>query len=163
MLAYSTMTIMAIEMNSSITAIVPAVYGSSTPVINVGDGASSLNAAVALADVRSVVVNLGTTPRGGVTYSAAGLADEMSQAMVPMAPVATTKTQAEAPAPLPVLGTATSTPQSGQHQSDALYTSSGVLMPSGAVPADVAGSRSVGAAVPKTASASVGSLIGTRA
>jgi hypothetical protein len=69
---------MATAIHNSYSAIVPAVYGTATPVIDVGHGAASINAAVALTDAGSVVVNLGSAPPGAVTYTASGLAHEMS-------------------------------------------------------------------------------------
>jgi len=71
---------MTAAIHNSYSAIVPAVYGTATPVIDVGHGPSSVNATAALTDAGSIVVNLGSAPPGAVTYTVSGLAHEMSRA-----------------------------------------------------------------------------------
>jgi hypothetical protein len=60
---------MTAAIHNSYSAIVPAVYGTATPVIDVGHGPSSVNATAALTDAGSIVVNLGSAPPGAVTYT----------------------------------------------------------------------------------------------
>jgi len=74
---------MAIAINSSFTASVPAAYGGSTPVIDLGLGPAAISTAVALSNAGSVVVSISGAPAGSVTYTAAGLLREISFAAVP--------------------------------------------------------------------------------
>lgn len=133
---------MAIGINNSVTAIVPAVNGNATPVVDVGDGPGALNTLVALSDTRSVVVNLAGEPRGGVTYSASGLLSELSQTAVASAPppekvrseTGTSTTAAVVPL-LPGQSAAPAFP--GMHISDDFYDNTGVLMSGRSAPASV--------------------------
>src|SRR5450830_1017992 len=162
----------AINSSSSLTAIVPAVYGTATPVIDVGDGASSLGTAIAFSNVRSVVVNLVGTPKGGVTYSASGLMNELSQASIPAAAADKIDTQPQsqprqAPEPLPpMLRHADGVSVPGLHESDPIYNSSGVLTPTRGIPAEAVttfkGSPAQSEAAPIQFSPAVGTLIGTK-
>ena len=74
---------MAIAINSSFTASVPAAYGGSTPVIDLGLSPAAISTAVALSNAGSVVVSISGAPAGPVTYTAAGLLREISFAGVP--------------------------------------------------------------------------------
>lgn len=74
---------MAIAINSSFTASVPAAYGGSTPVIDLGVSPAAISTAVALNNAGSVVVSISGAPAGSVTYTAAGLLREISFAGVP--------------------------------------------------------------------------------
>lgn len=74
---------MAIAINSSFTASVPAAYGGSTPVIDLGLSPAAISTAVALTNAGSVVVSVSGAPAGSVTYTAAGLLREISFAGVP--------------------------------------------------------------------------------
>jgi hypothetical protein len=74
---------MAIAINSSFTASVPAAYGGSTPVIDLGVSPAAISTAVALTNAGSVVVSISGAPAGSVTYTAAGLLREISFAGVP--------------------------------------------------------------------------------
>jgi len=74
---------MAIAINSSFTASVPAAYGGSTPVIDLGLSPAAISTAVALTNAGSVVVSISGAPAGSVTYTAAGLLREISFAGVP--------------------------------------------------------------------------------
>ncbi|AKZ63618.1 hypothetical protein F506_13935 [Herbaspirillum hiltneri N3] len=73
---------MAIAINSSFTASVPAAYGGSTPVIDLGLSPAAISTAVALTRAGSVVVSISGAPAGSVTYTAAGLLREISFAGV---------------------------------------------------------------------------------
>ena len=133
---------MAIGINNSVTAIVPAVNGTATPVVDVGDGPGSIDTLVALSDTRSVVVNLTGEPRGGVTYSASGLLSELSQTAVASSP-APDKVRSDGRAPetaavVPLLPGQSAAPAfPGMHISDDFYDSSGALMPGRSVPAAI--------------------------
>ncbi len=74
---------MAIAINSSFTASVPAAYGGSTPVIDLGLSPAAISTAVALSNAGSVVVSISGAPTGSVTYTAAGLLREIAFAGVP--------------------------------------------------------------------------------
>jgi len=161
---------MVTAINNSVIAIVPAVNGNATPVIDVGDGPESLNAAIAFSDVRSVVVNLASAPKGGVTYSASGLINELSQASVPTAPAEKVNVQPQPlqqPEPLPpMLGRRDAAAIPGLHESDPIYTSSGVLTPTRGIPTDGISTfrgSSAPSAAPIQFYPAVGSLIGTKA
>ncbi|MBB3212072.1 hypothetical protein FHW67_001340 [Herbaspirillum sp. Sphag1AN] len=130
---------MAIGINNSVTAIVPAVNGNATPVVDVGDGPGSLNALVALSDTRSVVVNLTGEPRGGVTYSASGLLSELSQTAVPSASpaekVRSDTGSSTTAAVIPLLPGQSAAPAfPGMHISDDFYDNTGALTPSRSAP-----------------------------
>lgn len=71
---------MAIAINSTFTAVVPAAYGGSTPVVDLGQSPASISTAVALASAGSVVVSLSGAPLGSVTYTATGLLHEIALA-----------------------------------------------------------------------------------
>lgn len=133
---------MAIAINNSVTAIVPAVNGNATPVVDVGDGPGSINTLVALSNTRSVVVNLAGEPRVGVTYSASGLVHELSQSSVvstsPADKVRSDASSSASAAEVPLLPGQTAAPAFlGMHSSDDFYDNTGVLMPGRSVPADL--------------------------
>lgn len=71
---------MAIAINSTVSASVPAAYGASTPVIDFGRSPGLISTAMALARAGSVVLSLSGTPRGSVTYTATGLLHELALA-----------------------------------------------------------------------------------
>lgn len=121
---------MAMSINNSLTSIVPAVYGTATPVVDVDGGVASVNAAAALSSVRSVVVNLSGPVHGGVTYSAAGLVDEMSAPVLARAPASSPGANRQAPPESPV--TPASLPQT---HGPAFYNRSGLPEPASSLAA----------------------------
>lgn len=123
---------MTIAINSSVTAVVPAAYGGSTPVVDLGQNFGNISTAVALANAGSVVVSLSGAPAGSVSYTATGLLHEIASAgsasSQPSTP--TQEQQALGQGILASLGN----PQSD----DGVYDGSGVFTPTSGVSADFA-------------------------
>src|SRR5450830_1260440 len=154
---------MATPIINSFSAIVPAVYGTATPVIDVGSGAGSVNAVAALTEAGSVVVNLGSPPSGAVTYTASGLAHEMSvgSAAPPAAASEQTKpSTSTATGPVPV-----EPPMLGQVAQDARSNPAPVLVSTDRADGvyDNSGAFKASAGAAASLSGSVGALLTTSA
>jgi len=154
---------MAIAINSSFTAVVPAAYGGSTPVVDLGQSPGNISTAVALANAGAVVVSLSGAPRGAVTYTATGLLHEIASAGTATS-TPTTPTQEEQSLGQGILA-ALGNPQS----TDGVYNGSGVFTPSSGISPDFSailktdpGLTSV-AVSDATAQAVVGTLVTTTA
>ncbi|WP_034301835.1 hypothetical protein [Herbaspirillum sp. RV1423] len=124
---------MAIAINSSFTASVPAAYGGSTPVIDLGQSPAAISTAVALASAGAVVLSLSGAPRGSVTYTATGLLHEIALAGTATSQPTTPnqETQSLGQGILASLG-------SNQQSTDGVYDGSGVFTPTSGIPADFA-------------------------
>jgi hypothetical protein len=162
---------MTTTINHSYSAIVPAVYGTATPVIDVGHGPGSVDAVVAFTRAGSVVVNLGNAPPGAVTYTVGSLTHEMSSSSVaaaepvesavrkPIGVSATASSQsfdqdvdAQDSVPAPVI--------MGSDASDGVYDGSGIFTPTmvfAANPVQLPGNAAAGA----DSGNAVGSLVST--
>jgi len=171
---------MAIAINSSFTASVPAAYGGSTPVIDLGLSPAAISTAVALTNAGSVVVSISGAPAGSVTYTAAGLLREISFAGVPAQrppPQAVQQERqssraansASADASADLTANDGQQPDQSQPAVDGVYNGSGVFTPtSGVSPQFAAALRSdpglsAVAANDSFASGVVGTLVSTSA
>ena len=169
---------MAIAINSSFTASVPAAYGGSTPVIDLGVSPAAISTAVALSNAGSVVVSISGAPTGSVTYTAAGLLREIAFAGVPaQRPTPQVVQQARqssqaansTSADLPANDGQTPSPEQSPPAVDGIYNGSGVFTPtSGISPQFAAALRSdpglsAVAANDSFASGAVGTLVSTTA
>jgi hypothetical protein len=135
---------MAIAINSSFTASVPAAYGGSTPVIDLGLSPAAISTAVALTNAGSVVVSISGAPAGSVTYTAAGLLREISFAGVPAQrppPQAVQQERQSSPAANSASADASADltandgqqPDQSQPAVDGVYNGSGVFTPTSGV------------------------------
>jgi len=88
---------MSIAINSSFTATVPAAYGASAPVINLGQSPAVIGTAAVLADAGAVVISLRGAPAGAVTYTATGLLHALAAGSAASAAPAHAPAQASAP------------------------------------------------------------------
>ncbi|MFJ9453379.1 hypothetical protein [Herbaspirillum sp. NPDC101397] len=172
---------MAIAINSSFTASVPAAYGGSTPVIDLGLSPAAISTAVALTNAGSVVVSISGAPAGSVTYTAAGLLREISFASAPTqrpspqvvrqerVPQERQSSQAANSASAAFPGNDVQQPDQSEPAVDGVYNGSGVFTPtSGISPQFAAALRSdpglsAVAANDSFASGAVGTLVSTTA
>lgn len=123
---------MTIAINSSFTAVVPAAYGGSTPVVDIRQNLASISTAVALADAGSIVVSLSGAPAGAVSYTATGLLHEIASAGIATS-TPSTQTQAQQSLGQGILASLNN-PQS----SDGVYDGSGIFTPTSGISADFA-------------------------
>ena len=137
---------MAIAINSSFTASVPAAYGGSTPVIDLGLSPAAISTAVALTNAGSVVVSISGAPAGAVTYTAAGLLREISFSGVsaprPSPQVVQQERQPSAAANSTSAGSPANDgqqPDQSQPSVDGVYNGSGVFTPTSGLSPQVAG------------------------
>lgn len=124
---------MAIAINSTFTASVPAAYGGTAPVIDLGQSPAAISTAVALASAGSVVLSLSGAPRGSVTYTATGLLHEIARAGTATSQPTTPDEEERS------LGQGILAALGGDAQSDdGIYDGSGVFTPASAISADFA-------------------------